>query len=145
MITEEIEQRIEEAKERAIEKQKERETTKEEKKAVTRKILEQGFRLRYYDRVAFAYDENTAFFTVRSRKDHFCRPAARRVLLRHIEEGTHTFPIDIQDAEGRGFPLEKELRFELTAGLVEKTRTAKHEMPTDYRKQLQRKISTAMW
>lgn len=140
MTEKELQDRIAKAVDKAAEKIKARAMAKVWEKDTTKKIVEAGYSLRYYDRVSFAYKDDIAFFTVRSTKDSFSRPAARKALLHHIEEGTHRFNIAVPNAEGKNFPLEEDLTMALSIGLAKRAKTAPHEVPSKYRKELRKKL-----
>ncbi len=75
------------------------ETKKAERAEATSSIKRRGLKLAYLDPISIAYAEGSKdkttliTFTVRSRRDQFCRADARVALSKHLGVGTNTFEL----------------------------------------------------
>lgn len=95
MTPEEIDKRVEIGRRKAKALALGRQIIEEQKRNDAKSLKDMGFSTMFYRPVSFAvkYEKTTGegafYFTILSPKDQFSRPDARRVLLQHIEEGTH--------------------------------------------------------
>jgi hypothetical protein len=72
---------------------------KKERKDVTESIKRLGLKLAYFDPISIAYAPGPngrttlVTFTIRSRRDQFCRAKARVALVKHLSRNTNTLEI----------------------------------------------------